>query len=62
MIRNFEIIGEAASKIIAADPGFARQHPDLRLDLAYRMRNALIHGYDAVNLETVWSPWSVPKT
>ena len=55
VIRNFEIIGEAANKIITADPVFARQHPDLRLDLAYRMRNALIHGYDAVNLATVWN-------
>jgi len=27
----------------------------LRLDLAYRMRNALIHGYDSVNLRTFWN-------
>ena len=55
VIRNFEIIGEAASKIQAADTAFAQTHPQLRLDLAYRMRNALIHGYDSVNLVAVWN-------
>ena len=55
VIRNFEVIGEAASKIQATDPAFAQRYPELRLDLAYRMRNALIHGYDAVNLSTVWN-------
>lgn len=55
VIRNLEIIGEAANKIQIADPSFAQGHPELRLDLAYRMRNALIHGYDAVNLVTFWN-------
>jgi uncharacterized protein with HEPN domain len=55
VIRNFEIIGEAANKIQTVDPAFAQKHPDLRLALAYRMRNALIHGYDSVNLLTVWN-------
>ncbi len=26
----------------------------MELDGAYRMRNALAHGYDSVNLRTVW--------
>ena len=55
VIRNFEIIGEAANKIQLADSTFAQRHPQLRLDLAYRMRNALIHGYDSVNLGTIWN-------
>jgi uncharacterized protein with HEPN domain len=55
VIRNFEIIGEAANKIQLADSTFAQRHPQLRLDLAYRMRNALIHGYDSVNLSTIWN-------
>jgi uncharacterized protein with HEPN domain len=55
VIRNFEIFGEAANNIQAADSDFAKKHPQLRLDLAYRMRNALIHGYDSVNLSTVWN-------
>jgi uncharacterized protein with HEPN domain len=36
-------------------PGFAQQQPHLRLELAYAMRNALAHGYDSVNLLTVWN-------
>ena len=55
VIRNFEIIGEAANKIRTIDAGFAQRHPNLRLDLAYAMRNALAHGYDSVNLLTVWN-------
>ena len=55
VIRNFEIIGEAANKIQLADSTFAQRHPQPRLDLAYRMRNALIHGYDSVNLSTIWN-------
>jgi uncharacterized protein with HEPN domain len=55
VIRNFEIIGEAANKIRIVDAAFAERHPQLMLDLAYRMRNALIHGYDAVNLTTLWN-------
>ncbi len=52
VIRNFEIIGEAAGKTQATDAAFAQSHPQLRLDLAYSMRNALIHGYDSVTLVT----------
>lgn len=55
VIRNFEIIGEAANKIRTVDDGFAQRHPRLRLELAYAMRNALAHGYDSVNLLTVWN-------
>lgn len=29
--------------------------PRLRLEVAYAMRNALAHGYDSVNLLTVWN-------
>ncbi len=55
VIRNFEIIGEAANKIRTVDDEFAQRHPRLRLELAYAMRNALAHGYDSVNLLTVWN-------
>ena len=34
VIRNFEIIGEAANKSQLADSTFAQRHPELRLDLA----------------------------
>jgi uncharacterized protein with HEPN domain len=55
MTHNFEAIGEAANKIQTVDPSFSEQHSDLRLDQAYRMRKALAHGYDSVNLVTVWN-------
>lgn len=55
VIRNIEIVGEAANNITTADSGFAQQHPHLRLEEAYRMRNALAHGYYSVNLLTVWN-------
>jgi uncharacterized protein with HEPN domain len=54
IIRQFEIIGEAARRIISTDPEFTKKYPALELDAAYRMRNALAHGYETVNLRTVW--------
>ena len=55
VVRNFEIIGEAANNINAVDSDFARRHPELELRAAYEMRNALAHGYYTVNLLTVWN-------
>jgi uncharacterized protein with HEPN domain len=55
VIRNIEIIGEAARNIIKHYPEFAAAHKQLRLDAAYKMRNAVAHGYFAVDLEIVWS-------
>ena len=37
------------------DVQFSKTRPDLKLDQAYRMRNALAHGYYSVNLITVWN-------
>jgi uncharacterized protein with HEPN domain len=54
IIRQFEVIGESARRVISADPEFVNKHPALELESAYRMRNALAHGYDTVNLQTVW--------
>ena len=54
VIRQLEIIGEAARRIISTNPEFSKKHPALELEAAYRMRNALAHGYDTVNLRTVW--------
>jgi uncharacterized protein with HEPN domain len=54
IIRQFEVIGEAARRIISTDPEFIKKYPALELEGAYRMRNALAHGYDTVNLQTVW--------
>lgn len=54
VIRNLEIIGEAARKIQKNHPEFARLHPQLPLDQAYTTRNWLSHGYFKINLEIVW--------
>ena len=54
VIRNFEIIGEAAHKITTVDSAFMEKYPSLELDAAYQMRNTLAHGYYTVNLLTVW--------
>lgn len=51
IIRQFEIIGEAASRI---SKDFLGKYPDFPLKEAVRMRNFLIHGYDEVDIKVVW--------
>ena len=55
VIRNLEVSGEAARNILTHDPAFASRHPEMPLAVAYRMRNALSHGYADIDLSTVWS-------
>ena len=55
VIRNFEIIGEAARNILRHDPTFSDRYPDLPLEIAYEMRNSLAHGYFKVDLTIVWN-------
>jgi uncharacterized protein with HEPN domain len=54
VIRNLEIIGEAARNIERDYPTFASQHPQLPLAEAYATRNWLSHGYFKINLEVIW--------
>lgn len=54
VIRNLEILGEASRNVETRFPGFAEAHPSLPLGPAYQMRNALAHGYFAVDVELVW--------
>ena len=54
VIRNLEIIGEAAGNIQRHFPDFATEHPDFPLRAAYGTRNALAHGYFKVDLDVVW--------
>lgn len=54
VIRNLEVIGEASRNIEREYPDFAAAHPELPLSFAYEMRNALAHGYFAVDLDIVW--------
>ena len=51
--RNFEIIGEALNRAGRADPSIAAGMSEFRQIVAFR--NVLIHGYDQVDVEIVWS-------
>jgi uncharacterized protein with HEPN domain len=54
VIRNLEVIGEAAGNIDQHFPAFLEQHPEFPLRAAYDIRNALAHGYFKVDLDVVW--------
>jgi uncharacterized protein with HEPN domain len=54
VIRNVEIIGEAANNILRLDSEFGARHPAMPLKAAYAMRNALSHGYFLVDPVLVW--------
>lgn len=49
--RNIEIIGEAASKI---PDDIRKKYPDIQWGAMKGMRNAISHGYDQVEYESVW--------
>jgi len=51
VIRNIEIVGEAASRL---SPEFAARHAEIPWRDIVGMRHRLIHGYLNVNLVTVW--------
>ena len=55
VIRNFEVIGEASNNIKKYHPDFVSQHPEVPLNFAYEMRNALAHGYFKIDFEVVWT-------
>lgn len=46
------VIGEAAGRV---SEQYRQQHPDLPWVQIVGMRNRLIHGYDAIDLDVVWS-------
>jgi uncharacterized protein with HEPN domain len=54
VIRNMEIVGEAANNIQRVDPSFAASHAHIPWQVMYTMRNRLTHGYEKVDLEIVW--------
>ena len=51
MARAVEVIGEAANRISAERRAI---HPEIPWPSIIGMRNRLIHGYDALNLDIVW--------
>lgn len=54
VLRNIEIIGEAARNIERTAPDFAAQHSEVPWAIIYTMRNRIAHGYFKVDLEIVW--------
>lgn len=46
------ILGEAVKRL---SPGFRGAHPDVPWSDAARTRDRLIHGYDEVDMDRVWS-------
>ncbi len=54
VIRNIEIIGEAANNVQRMVPDFVAQHDDIPWQVMYAMRNRLSHAYHKVDLEVVW--------
>ncbi|MGH7963873.1 MAG: HepT-like ribonuclease domain-containing protein [Candidatus Binatia bacterium] len=51
VIRNFEVIGEAAKRITR---GFRAKHPEIPWRLMTGFRDVLIHDYEGVDLGRVW--------
>lgn len=54
VIRNFEIVGEAAHNIERFHAEFAAAHSEIPWAVVYAMRNRVAHGYFKVDLEMVW--------
>jgi uncharacterized protein with HEPN domain len=54
VMRNLEIVGEAAIQLSASHPTFVAAHPEIPWQDMRGMRNRLAHGYFTVNLSVVW--------
>ncbi len=55
VVRNIEIIGEAATKIQKLAPDFVAGHGELPWAQMRAMRNLVIHEYFFLDLKIVWS-------
>jgi len=55
VIRNIEIIGEAARQIQRQAPEFVAAHPEIPWNDMRDMRNRMIHAYFDVNISIVWN-------
>ena len=53
VIRNIEVIGEAAKNVEQRYPEFSAKHPEVPWALVYAMRNRVAHGYFKIDLEIV---------
>lgn len=51
VVKNIEIVGEAAYKLTKA---FCRQHPETPWKAITRMRHVLVHDYYQINPQEIW--------
>ena len=51
VLRNLEVLGEAASRVSAE---LQRTHPEIPWKKASGMRNHLAHGYLTLNMDLIW--------
>jgi uncharacterized protein with HEPN domain len=51
VIRNFEIMGEAAKRVPEA---YRRRHPEIPWRLMAGFRDVLIHAYEGIDLNRLW--------
>ncbi|HME57338.1 MAG TPA: DUF86 domain-containing protein, partial [Terracidiphilus sp.] len=54
VIRNVEIIGEAANNLLEVAPGIGASYPSISFVQIRGMRNRVAHGYFAVSLAMIW--------
>lgn len=52
VVRNFEIIGEAANRM---DPDFRDSNPEIEWQRIRGFRNRIVHDYFGIDYEIVWS-------
>ena len=54
VIRNIEIIGEAANNLIEVEPEISGRYPSIPFAQIYGMRNRVAHGYFSVSHSMIW--------
>jgi len=54
VVRNIEIIGEAARNVETQSPSFVAENDAVPWTALYAMRNRVSHGYWTVDLDAVW--------
>ena len=52
VVRNFEVIGEAANRI---DPDFRDLNPEIEWKRIRGLRNRIVHDYFGIDYEIVWN-------
>jgi uncharacterized protein with HEPN domain len=54
VVRNIEIIGEAANNLVESSPEIVQRYPSIPFAQIYGMRNRVAHGYFAVSMDMIW--------